>query len=206
MATIRETKPGLSPGNETAGVEVEAAAAWRCPGSIQRGEFGGKGTFSRESVFYNIICSLFDLLSRIVCKRIISQWYLVGVDFLVEKEENCWALLQGKCRKKTRCSHLHRHYLYKYHHLFHSEIHKNICKGINSMPSEGLKYNVSRIGDFCTNSDGMISNRMKAHSSWNSKIHFIWEKNSGDFHYKFSFVQSSVFWLMLAVGPYLRLV
>lgn len=161
--------------------------------------------FSRESVFYSIIRCLFDLPSRIACKRIISQWYLVGVDFLVEEEENCWALLQGKCGKKTRCSHLHRHYPYKYHRLFHSEIHKNICKGINSMPSEGLK-DVSRIGDFCTNSSGMISNRMKAHSSWNSKIHFIWEKNSGEFHYKFSFVQSSVFWLTLAVGPCLRLV
>lgn len=76
---------------------------------------------------------------------------------------------------------LHRCYLYRNHRLSHSEIHKNLCNGVNPAPSEGLKNNVSRIGDFCTNAGGKISNRMKASFSWISKIHFTWEKNSEEF-------------------------
>lgn len=36
-------------------------------------EFWRNGAFSRESVFYSIICSLFDLPTKIASKRIISQ-------------------------------------------------------------------------------------------------------------------------------------
>lgn len=51
-----------------------------------RGEFWRQGTFSRDLVFYSIICSFFDLPSKIASKRIISQWYLAGVDFPLRRK------------------------------------------------------------------------------------------------------------------------
>lgn len=80
--TVRETKPRGSAGNETVrglggGHRGGASGSLKVPRKHSEGRILEKDALSRESMFFNGICILFDLCYRISSKIVIPQQCLV---------------------------------------------------------------------------------------------------------------------------------